>query len=99
MADLGEQSRLLRLMMGGVYVDVITTRKVVGIAPKPGFRKFFEAVVTTAKNSGVTILTPKKRPATGPFTNEKGGCGGRGGGEPPVQKKWPKTLLQAYPAF
>jgi len=44
LADLDERHRLLRLMMDAVYVDIVTTRKVVGIAPKPGFRRLFEVV-------------------------------------------------------
>ena len=71
-ADLEDRHRLLMLMLDAVYVDIVTTRKIVGIAPKPGFRRLFEMVVTTAKESGVTILTPPKtEPKTGKSRTKK----------------------------
>jgi hypothetical protein len=68
-ATLEEKHKLLTIMLDAVYVDLLTTRKVVGILPKPAFYHLFEALshkpeakvtVFKAENAQQQLETPNE---------------------------------------
>ena len=82
-ANPEERHEILAGMVEAVYVDLADTKKVVGLAPKPAFKKLFD-VVTTESDSGVIILTPPREPRTnsaeqGSERNNNWLCWRRGG--------------------
>jgi site-specific DNA recombinase len=54
-ATMEEKHKLLALMLDAVYIDLFTTRKVVGVLPKPVFYPLFEILKNTPE-SPITIF-------------------------------------------
>jgi len=54
-----EKHRLLTIMLEAVYVDLLNTRNIVGILPKPAFYRLFESL-KQKPNSKVIIFNPKE---------------------------------------
>ena len=47
-ASLDEKNRLLHTMLEAVYLDLVATKSVVGIVPKPAFYPLFESLLADA---------------------------------------------------
>ena len=60
-ATMEEKHKLLVIMLDAVYVDLLTSRKVVGILPKPAFYHLFESL-KRQKDSKVIVFKPDDYP-------------------------------------
>ena len=56
-ATMEEKHKLLAIMMDAIYIDLLTTHRVVGILPKPTFYSLFETL-KQKPDSKVTIFKP-----------------------------------------
>ena len=54
-----EKHRLLTIMLDAVYVDLINSRSIVGILPKPAFQRLFESL-KQKPDSKVIIFQPEE---------------------------------------
>ena len=54
-ANLGEQRKLLMIMLDAVYVDTRQTRSIVAIKPKPPFKPVFQ-VAASKEGSEIRII-------------------------------------------
>ena len=100
-ADLSERRRILMTMLDAVYVDTIEEKAIVAIRPKPAFMPLFE-VATTREGSGVVLISEKDMPPgddSNPEATSPCSWWRRGRVELPVQKRYRKNMLQAFPAF
>ena len=87
-ADPVERRKILVTMLDAVYVDMVETRQVVAVSPKPPFRRLLE-VVSTKTGSGVHIACGKQKPASDADAGDENGdwlWWRRGRVELPVQK-------------
>jgi hypothetical protein len=55
-----EKHRFLTIMLDAVYVDLLNTRKIVGLLPKPAFYQLFESI-KQKPDSKVTIFNPHEK--------------------------------------
>ena len=66
-ATLDEKHNLLSILLDAVYVDLLNTRSIVGILPKPAFYKLFESI-QQKPDSKFIIFNPKENT---PYTPER----------------------------
>jgi site-specific DNA recombinase len=59
-ATLEEKHKLLTIMLDAVYVDLLNSRSIVGILPKPTFYGLFESL-KRKPDSKVTIFNPREK--------------------------------------
>jgi len=60
-----EKHKLLTIMLDAVYVDLLSSRSIVGLLPKPAFYRLFESL-KQKPDSKVTIFNPKENAPDSP---------------------------------
>ena len=58
-ADLSERHGILKTMLDTVYIDVVSTKAVVGVVPKPAFYPLF-AALHQRPEAGVYVASPER---------------------------------------
>ena len=70
-ASLEEKNGLLVSMLEAVYLDLVATRSVVGIIPKPPFYQLFESLLDKS-GSNVRVFKPEQLREEDPSLGEGG---------------------------
>jgi len=60
-ATAEEKHKLLTIMLDAVYVDLLNTRSIVGILPKPAFYKLFESIKQNPVQTLLFLIQTKKK--------------------------------------
>ena len=67
-ATLAEKHQLLTTMLDTVYVDLLTSRSIVGLLPKPAFYRLFESL---KRNQGLKVIIFNPREGEGTWPHQE----------------------------
>jgi hypothetical protein len=59
-STLEEKHKLLTIMLDAAYVDLLNTRSIIGLLPKPAFSRLFESIKQNP-SSNVIIFNPNEK--------------------------------------
>jgi site-specific DNA recombinase len=93
-ATLAEKHKLLTTMLDAVYVDLLTSRMLVGLLPKPAFYRLFESL-KREPNSKVIIFNPKEKENALNSTGRVLGLVETGENRTPRPREAAQNMLQA----